>query len=135
MLCWVSPGSAWSFPWTLLCCVKCWLGLQESVELAGDVADQAAFDLAVGLALGAASLRVGAGGWVISQPGQDDDVERLVELTVPARLRRTRTVWPLEAGIGAAPPSMAKAASLGSGQGATKHGVPWRPRSGRRQSE
>ena len=29
----------------------------------------------------------------------------------PDRLSRTRTVWPEEAGIGAAPPSMAKAAS------------------------
>jgi hypothetical protein len=37
------------------------LGFEESVELAGDVADQAAFDLAVGLALGAAPLGVGAG--------------------------------------------------------------------------
>jgi hypothetical protein len=50
--------------WTLLCCVKCWLGLEESVELADDVSDQAAFDLAVGLALGAPSGGVGAGGWV-----------------------------------------------------------------------
>jgi hypothetical protein len=41
--------------WTLLCCVKCWLGLEESVELAGDVADQAAFDLTVGPAPGAPS--------------------------------------------------------------------------------
>jgi hypothetical protein len=49
-------------------------GLEESVELAGDVADQAASDLAVGLALGAASFGVGAGGWVIAQPGQDDQV-------------------------------------------------------------
>jgi hypothetical protein len=50
--------------WTLLCCVKGWVGLEEAVELAGDVADQAAFDLAVGLALGASSLGVGAGCWV-----------------------------------------------------------------------
>jgi hypothetical protein len=55
-------------------------GLEESVELAGDVADQAASDLAVGLALGAASFGVGAGGWVIAQPGQDDQVQGLVEL-------------------------------------------------------
>jgi hypothetical protein len=39
-------------------------------------------------------------------------VQGLVEVAIPERLRRTRTVWPLEAGIGAAPPSMAKAASL-----------------------
>jgi hypothetical protein len=90
--------------WTLLRCVKCWLGLEESVQLAGDVADQAAFDLAVGLALGAASVGVGAG---------DRSVRSLVRTTVyrawlswrsPERLSRTRMVWPLEAGMGAAPP-------------------------------
>jgi hypothetical protein len=41
--------------WTLLCCVNWRLRLEKSVELAGDVADQAALDLAVGLALGTAS--------------------------------------------------------------------------------
>jgi hypothetical protein len=92
--------------------VNAGVGLQESVELAGHVADQAASDLAVGLALGPAPLGVGAGGGVITQPGQDDQVEGLVEVAVPERFSRTRTVWPLEAGIGAAPPSMAKAASV-----------------------
>jgi len=72
----------------------------------------AVHDLAVGLALGAAPLGIGAGCRVIAQPGQDDHVQGLVELAVPERFSRTRTVWPLEAGIGAAPPSMAKAASL-----------------------
>jgi hypothetical protein len=73
----------WSFWRTLLCWVKAWVGLEESVELAGDVADQAASDLAVGLSLGAAPLGVGAGGWVVAQPGQDDQVQGLVELTIP----------------------------------------------------
>ena len=60
-----SPGpGSWLLSWTLLCCVKCWLGLVESVELAGDVADQTAFDLAVGLALGPSPLGVGAGRWI-----------------------------------------------------------------------
>jgi hypothetical protein len=36
------------------------LGFEESVELAGDIADQAASDFAVGLALGASSLGIGA---------------------------------------------------------------------------
>src|SRR4029453_14419690 len=67
---------------TLLCWVKAWVGFQEPVELAGDIADQAASDLAVGLALGAASLGVGAGRWVITQPGQDDQMQGLVELAV-----------------------------------------------------
>jgi hypothetical protein len=69
--------------WTLLCWVKCWLGFEESVGLAGDVADQAAFDLAVGPGLGAASGGVGAGGWVGAEPGQDHGVQGLVELAVP----------------------------------------------------
>jgi hypothetical protein len=46
-----------SFRLTLLCWVKAArVGLEEPVELSGDVADQAAFDLAVGLALSPASL-------------------------------------------------------------------------------
>src|SRR4029453_10685586 len=57
----------WSFRWTLLCWVKAWVGLQESVELAGDVADQAASDLAVGLALSPSPLGIGAGRRVIAQ--------------------------------------------------------------------
>jgi hypothetical protein len=36
---------------TLLCWVNAWVGLEEPVELAGDVADPPASDLAVGLAL------------------------------------------------------------------------------------
>ena len=54
---------------TLLCWVKARVGLQEAVELAGDVADQAASDLAVGLALCPPALGIGAGRWVITQPG------------------------------------------------------------------
>jgi hypothetical protein len=72
-----------SFPLTLLCWSKRGLGFEEPVELAGDVADQAASDLAVGLAIGAASLRVGAGRRVMAQPGQDNHVQGLVELPVP----------------------------------------------------
>ena len=77
-----------SFWLTLLeCWVKAWVGLQESVELAGDVADQAASDFAVGLALGPAPLGIGAGRWVIAQPGQDDHVQGLVEVAVPGAVR------------------------------------------------
>jgi hypothetical protein len=50
---------------------------------AGDVADWATFDLAVGLGLGAASVGVSAGGWVGSSSGHDDQVEGLVEVAVP----------------------------------------------------
>src|SRR5215218_634505 len=58
------------------------LGFEESVELAGDVADQAASDLAVGLALSPSPLGIGAGGRVIAQPGQDDQVQGLVEVAI-----------------------------------------------------
>src|SRR4029453_15373482 len=78
----LTPSKRW--PVTLLCWVKAsWVGLEESVELAGDVADQASSDLAVGLALSPPSFRVGAGGRVVAQPSQDDHVEGLVELAVP----------------------------------------------------
>jgi hypothetical protein len=69
MVRWASLRSTWSFSWTLLCWVKARVGLQEAVELAGDVADQAASDLAVGLALSPPALGIGAGRWVITQPG------------------------------------------------------------------
>jgi hypothetical protein len=48
----------------------------------GDIADQAVWDLAAGLALNASPLGMGASGWVMAQPGQDDQVECLVELAV-----------------------------------------------------
>jgi hypothetical protein len=71
----------------------CRVGLELPVELAGDVADQAAFHFAVGLAVGPPVGGVGAGGWIVRQPGQHDQVERLVEVRSPDRLSRWRTVW------------------------------------------
>src|ERR687898_603624 len=59
------------------------LAFEESVELAGDVADQAASDFAVGLALSPPPLGIRAGRWVIAQPGQDDQVQGLVEVAIP----------------------------------------------------
>ena len=64
------------------------MGFEESVELAGDIADQAASDFAVGLALGPPPLGIGAGRRVIAQPGQHDQVQSLVELAVPGTLRK-----------------------------------------------
>ena len=83
-----------------------------SVELAGDVALEAATDLPVGPALGSSAFDVGTGGGVVSHALDHDDVERSVELTVAARLSRWRVVWPEEAGMGATPARLAKAASL-----------------------
>jgi hypothetical protein len=93
------------------------LVLQQSEQLAGDVADQAAFDLAVGLALGAPPLSVGAGRWVIAQPGQDDEVQGLVELAVSGSVEPNPDRLAAGGRDGAAPPSMAKAASLGQRPG------------------
>jgi hypothetical protein len=59
----------------LLCWVKAWVGFEEPGALAGDVADQAASEFAVGLALGTPPLGGGTGGGVIAPPGQDDQVE------------------------------------------------------------
>jgi hypothetical protein len=87
--------------------------LEESVGLAGDVADQGAFDLAVGLTLGAPALGIGPGRRVVAQPGQDDEVQRLVELAVPEAVEPNPHGLAAGAGIGAAPPRIAKAASLG----------------------
>src|SRR5215211_2582310 len=77
----------WSFQLTLLCWSKRGLGFEESVELAGDIADQAASDLAVSLALSPSPLGIGAGRWVIAQAGQDDQVQRLVEVAVPGAIQ------------------------------------------------
>jgi hypothetical protein len=84
---------------------------QESVELAGDSALEAAADLALAVALGDA-----AGG---VDPGRLVVVWRIITMVCkarlscrsPPRLRRWRTTWPVEASTGAAPPSIANAAS------------------------
>src|SRR5688500_8398806 len=60
-----------------------WRVLEDAEEVAGDVALEAALDLSVGLALGSAPFRVGAGGGVVAEPAENDDVEGPVELAVP----------------------------------------------------
>ncbi len=70
--------------------------LEEPVVLAGDVADQAAFDFAVGLALGAASL--GRGGVAGSSRVRTTRCRARLGWRPPERLSRTGTVWPLAAG-------------------------------------
>jgi general stress protein YciG len=66
------------------------------VELAGDVALQAADDLSPGSALGCAAGDVGAGALVEPQPGQDDGVEGVVRRPV------TAAVEPVAADLAAA---------------------------------
>src|SRR5213592_316153 len=56
--------------------------LEQAEEVAGEVALEAAFDLARGLAFGRAPGGVGAGGGVVLQAGEDDGVQRAVEVAV-----------------------------------------------------
>src|SRR5690606_2753378 len=60
-----------------------WCG-DELVELAGDVAFEAADDLLLGQAVFGASFHVGAGAGVPAQAADDDPVERFVGLSVAA---------------------------------------------------
>jgi hypothetical protein len=60
------------------------LVLEEAPDSACDVALEAATDLAVGLAFGASSVAVVAGGLVVVGSGDRDDEEGVVELPVAA---------------------------------------------------
>ena len=55
---------------------------EGAVEVAGEVALEAAADLFVGLALGTAALDVGQRRRVIAHAGDGDDVQGAVELAV-----------------------------------------------------
>jgi hypothetical protein len=85
---------------------------QEAIEVSGDVAGKAAFDLSAGLALGSTTSDVVAGGWLVLDPALDQGVQCVVELAVAVTVEPiTGGDWPLFAGIGATPASMANAAS------------------------
>src|SRR3954447_4860327 len=60
------------------------VGDQQRVEAAGEVAHQAAADLAAGLAFGGAALDVGLGLGVVLHADHGDRVERVVGLAVAA---------------------------------------------------
>src|SRR5450432_1676898 len=64
---------------TLLCLSSL---AEGAVEVAGEVALDAAADLFIGPALGAAALDVGQGRRVIAHAGDGDDVQGAVELAV-----------------------------------------------------
>jgi hypothetical protein len=95
---------------------RCWpmkLLALGSVVPRGDGADQAAIDLAVGLALGAPALGIGPGRRVVAQPGQDDEVQGRVELAVPGAVEPNPHGLAAGGRDRAAPPRIAKVASLG----------------------
>lgn len=58
--------------------------MEDAVDLAGDVALEAADDLGLGQALGGAPLDVGAGGCVVAHADQHDAIEGGVGLAVAA---------------------------------------------------
>ena len=49
---------------------SCGPTFEEAVEVAGDVAGKAAFDLAAGLAFGGSTSDLVAGGWLVLDPGR-----------------------------------------------------------------
>src|SRR6266516_7716894 len=80
---------------------------ERCVDLAGEVAFQAADDLAVALALAGAPFDVVLGGLLVAQADEHDPVERGVGLALawrlPPRLSRWRFVLPEQALIGEEP--------------------------------
>jgi hypothetical protein len=81
---WGLPGACLVDLLTLLCLSSGHGGVECSVELAGDVALEAAADLAWGLAFGGAAVDVGAGSGAVADPGQGDGVDDAVECPVAA---------------------------------------------------
>ena len=90
---------------------------ERCVDLAGEVAFQAADDLAFALALAGAPFDVVLGGLVVAQADEHDPVERGVGLAVAASVERWRFVLPEQALIGEEPQSIEKAASERSRSG------------------
>ena len=87
-----APGCSygWSIRWARSLAVEAG---QCAVDLAGDVALEAADDLGLGDALGGASLDVGAGAWVAAQAAEDDAVEGGVGLAVAAAVEPVRGLF------------------------------------------
>ena len=80
---------------------------QGVVDLACDVALEAAHDFALGLAFGGASLGVGAGACAVAQATDGDQMKGAVGLAVTAVVEAVAGRLPEEAGIGLAPQSAA----------------------------
>jgi len=85
--------------------------LQLAKQLSGDIALEAPLDVADGLALSEAALDVILCGAVLMHADQHDGVERAVELSISRPVESVRVMVPEDASMGAAPPSLAKAAS------------------------
>jgi len=79
------------------------VGAEGVVDLAGDVAFEAAHDFALGFAFAGAAFGVGPGALAIAQTTDGDQVQGAAAWRSPPGLRRWRVVLPEEAGIGLAP--------------------------------
>ena len=79
----------------LLCLSSVDLGvLEEAVDLAGDVAFEAALGFSGGFALGGSFGDVGLGVWAVAAAGDGDGVQRAVELAVAAAVGAVAGVLP-----------------------------------------
>ena len=87
------------------------LVLQQPEQLAGDGAGEAAADLTLALALGGAAGGVDLGRLVVAWRIITMVCNARLSWRSPPRFSRWRTTWPEEASTGAAPASIAKAAS------------------------
>src|SRR5258708_32953926 len=88
-------------------------GADDLVDVAGDVALEAAHDLGFWFAFGEASGHIFLCGFVPAEADHGDAVQAGVGLPVAAAVSRTRLVLPEEAGMGLTPQRAAKAASEG----------------------
>ena len=73
---------------------------QVRVDLAGDVALEAADDLGLGLSFFGAAFDVGAGGRVRSHAGEHDPPQAMVGLPVAAGVEPVPVTFPEDAGMG-----------------------------------
>ena len=87
----LTPWSQLTVLVMLLCVVKGCCGLEESVEVAGDVAFECADGFAACFAFGDASLDVGLGAGVGACSGECDGVDGVVESSVAAPLEAAAT--------------------------------------------
>ena len=85
--------------------------VEEEVDLAGEIALEAADDLELGVALGGLLREVGLGFRVQADAADDGECSARLACRSPPRLSLCRCVIPEEAGRGATPHSIAKAAS------------------------
>ena len=68
--------------------------LEEAVDLAGDVAFEAALGFSGGFAFGGSFGDVGLGVWAVAAAGDGDGVQRAVELAVAAAVEAVAGVLP-----------------------------------------